>query len=163
MMEEEEEVRKPAIFALRTTVGEERNAADLLMTHANKLDLPIHAALAPSGIKGYVFVESQDRVAVERARAGVKHIRGMVSGELPLGELEPFLVSRSVVTGMEAGDVIELLSGPFRGERARIVHVDKEKEEVTVELFEAMVPIPVTVRGDSIKVIQKREKEGEGR
>ena len=159
----EEEVRKPAIFAIRTTVGEERNAADIVMTHAKKLNLPILAALAPSGIRGYVFIESPDKTAVERAGAGVKHIRGMVSGELPLSELEPFLVSRSVVAGMEAGDVIELLSGPFRGDRARIVHVDKEKEEVTVELFEATVPIPVTVRGDSIRVIQKKEKEMEGK
>ncbi|MDP7538701.1 MAG: transcription elongation factor Spt5, partial [Candidatus Poseidoniia archaeon] len=29
------------------------------------------------------------------------------------------------------------------------------KEEVTVELIEAMVPIPITVRGDHVRVLEK--------
>jgi transcriptional antiterminator NusG len=37
--------------------------------------------------------------------------------------------------------------------------VDVKKEEITVELFEATVPIPVTVRGDSIKVLRKEVEE----
>ena len=64
---------------------------------------------------------------------------------------------------MEVGDIIELTSGPFRGERARIIRIDEGKEEITVELFEATVPIPVTVRGDFVKVIQKKEKEEEAK
>jgi hypothetical protein len=56
------------------------------------------------------------------------------------------------------GDTVELVSGPFRGERARVIRVDGRKGELTVELSEATVPIPVTVRCDSVKVIQKREK-----
>jgi len=35
--------------------------------------------------------------------------------------------------------------------------IDETKEEITVELFEAMVRIPVTVRGDSVRVLQKEE------
>jgi transcriptional antiterminator NusG len=60
---------------------------------------------------------------------------------------------------MEVGDVVELIAGPFRGSKARIMRIDQSKEEVTVELFEAIVPIPVTVRGDHVKVIEKKEKE----
>jgi len=59
---------------------------------------------------------------------------------------------------MEIGDVVEMVSGPFRGERARIIKLDEGKEELTVELFEATVPIPVTVRGDAVKIIQKKEE-----
>ena len=33
--------------------------------------------------------------------------------------------------------------------------IDQAKEEVTVELFEAMVPIPITVRGDHVRVLEK--------
>ncbi len=35
--------------------------------------------------------------------------------------------------------------------------VDESHEELTIELFEAMVPIPVTVRGDSVRVLSKEE------
>jgi transcriptional antiterminator NusG len=37
--------------------------------------------------------------------------------------------------------------------------VDVAKEEITVELFEAMVPIPITVRGDHVRVLSKDEAQ----
>ena len=36
--------------------------------------------------------------------------------------------------------------------------IDESNEEVTVELFEAMVPIPITVRGDHVSVLERGEK-----
>jgi len=154
-----EEVQKPAIFAIRTTIGQEKNAADMIVARANNFQLPIKTVLAPPGIKGYVFVEAVGKSSVERARVGIKHAKGMVTGEVPIDQISQFLVPKSAVTGIEVGDIVELVSGPFRGERARITRLDEGKEELTVELFEATVPIPVTVRGDSVKVIQKKEKE----
>ena len=50
---------------------------------------------------------------------------------------------------------MELVNGPFKGEKARVQNIDEGKEEITVELIEAMVPIPVTVKGDSVRVIDK--------
>jgi len=153
------EEQKPRIFAVRATIGQEKNVADMMVTRAKDYGLPIKLALAvPGEIKGYVFVEALDKTSVEKARSGLKHARGVVSGEVPMGELEQFLAPKPSITGMEIGDVVELISGPFRGERARIIRIDEGKEELTVELFEATVPIPVTVRGDAVKVIQKKEE-----
>ncbi len=154
-----EDIQKPAIFAIRTTIGQEKNTADMIVTRANNFQLPIKTVLAPPGIKGYVFVEAVGKSSVERARVGIKHAKGMVAGEVPIDQISQFLVPKSTVAGIEVGDIVELISGPFRGERARITRLDEGKEELTVELFEATVPIPVTVRGDSVKVIQKKEKE----
>lgn len=154
-----EEVQKPTVFAVRSTIGQEKNTADMIVTRAKNFNLPIKSVLAPPGIRGYVFVEAIGKSTVEQARVGIKHARGVVSGEIPMSEVEHFLVPKPVVVGMEIGDIIELTSGPFRGERARIIRIDEAKEEITVELFEATVPIPVTVRGDFVKVIQKKEKE----
>jgi transcriptional antiterminator NusG len=78
--------------------------------------------------------------------------------------MEKFFEPKPMVTRVDVGDIVELISGPFRGERARVTRVDVKKEEITVELFEATVPIPVTVRGDSIKVLRKEiedEQEAE--
>ena len=55
----------------------------------------------------------------------------------------------------EEGNIVEVISGPFKGEKARVQRIDQAKEEVTVELFEAMVPIPITVRGDHVRVLEK--------
>jgi len=39
-----------------------------------------------------------------------------------------------------------------------VKRVDELHEEITVELFEAMVPIPVTVRGDNVRVLRKEDE-----
>jgi transcriptional antiterminator NusG len=156
---EEKEAIKPAIYAVRATIGQEKSAAAMISTRAKNFSLPIKAVLAPPGIRGYVFVEALGQTAVEQARGRIKHVKGVVEGEVSFKEIEHFLIPKPVVLGMEIGDVVELISGPFRGERARIMRIDGSKEEITVELFEATVPIPVTVRGDHVKVIQKKEKE----
>jgi transcriptional antiterminator NusG len=62
-----------------------------------------------------------------------------------------------LVSGISDGDVVELIAGPFKGEKARVKQIDEAKEEITVELFEAMVPIPVTVRGDHVRVLEKEK------
>ncbi|HDD56956.1 MAG TPA: transcription elongation factor Spt5, partial [Thermoplasmatales archaeon] len=38
-------------------------------------------------------------------------------------------------------------------------HIDDTKEEITVELFDSVVPIPITVRGDQVRVVRKKEEE----
>jgi transcriptional antiterminator NusG len=154
-----EESQRAAIFAVRSTVGQEKSTADIIAAKSKNFDLPIKAVLAPPKIRGYVFVEAIGKASVEKARAGVKHVKGVVSGEIPMSEVEHFLEVKPAVEGLEIGDTVELISGPFRGERARIVRIDESKEEITVELFEAMVPIPVTTRADHVKTIRKGERE----
>lgn len=148
-----------AVYAVRTTIGQERSAADMIKTRARGFNLPIKSVLVPQGIRGYIFVEAQGGTAVERARAGIKHAKGVIHGEVPFKEIEHLLVPRPAVSGMEIGDLVELTSGPFKGQRAKAIRIDESKEEVTVELFEATVPIPVTVRGDHVKVVQRRKEE----
>ena len=69
--------------------------------------------------------------------------------------IDHYLAPKPLVSGIMEGDVVELVAGPFKGEKARVQNIDEAKEEITVELFEAMVPIPVTVRGDHVRVLEK--------
>ena len=52
-----------------------------------------------------------------------------------------------------------MVAGPFRGEKAKITHIDYSKEEITVELLDSMVPIPITVRGEQVRVIKRKEED----
>ena len=63
------------------------------------------------------------------------------------------------IKGLDIGDIVELISGPFKGEKAKVIRVDKGKEEVTIELIEATVPIPVTVKADYVRILEKKEEE----
>ena len=70
-------------------------------------------------------------------------------------EIAHFLTPVSAVAKIAEGDIVELVSGPFRGEKAKVTRVDDTKEEITVELIESMVPIPITVKGEHVRVLEK--------
>ena len=51
-----------------------------------------------------------------------------------------------------------MLTEPFKKEKAKIININKAKEEIVIELLESTVPIPITVKIDNVKVI-RRTKE----
>ncbi len=151
------ESKKATVYAVKTTANQERSVANLLSMVARKEMLDIRSVLAPEELKGYVLVESPMHEIVEHAIQNIPHAKTVVKGASSIAEVEHFLAPKPAVTGITEGDIVELISGPFKGERARVKRVDLAKEEITVELSEAMVPIPVTVRGDIVRVLSKEE------
>jgi len=105
------------------------------------------------------LVEASAPEIVEQAIQGVPHARSVIKGASSFAEIEHFLTPKPAVVGISEGAIVELISGPFKGEMARVKRVDSAKEEITVELFEAMVPIPITVRGDHVRVLSKEEAQ----
>jgi transcriptional antiterminator NusG len=96
-----------------------------------------------------------EKTVADSIASRVKRTRGIVKGETTFAEIEHFLTPKPIVSGIVEGDIVELIAGPFKGEKARVQQIDHNKEEITVELFEAMVPIPVTIRGDHVRVLEK--------
>jgi transcriptional antiterminator NusG len=159
--EEEDELDPdnwPNIYALKTTINQEKTVMKMVKNKTEKAGVPVMAILAPSDLRGYILIESTDRPGLERVTRNIPHARGLVDGETELAEVEHFLTPKPAVAGIAEGDIVELTSGPFKGERARVQRIDEGNEEITVELFEAMVPIPVTVRGDHVRVLEKEEE-----
>ncbi len=157
-MEVESESR---IYAVRTTIGQERTVADMITNRTEKEAFEVYAILVPHDIRGYIMVEALNKSEIEKSLKGVSHARGIVEGVINAGEIEKFFEPKPMVTKVESGDIVELTSGPFKGEKARVIRIDIKKEEITVEFFEATVPIPVTVKADSIKVKRRESAEAE--
>ncbi|RLG31639.1 transcription elongation factor Spt5 [Methanosarcinales archaeon] len=147
-----------SVFVVKTTANQERSVANILAQLAQRDHYDIRAILVPDELRGYLLVESGDRDELAQAVQMVQHARSLVQGESSIEEVEHFLTPKPTVTGISVDSIVELISGPFKGEKARVKRVDEAHEEITVELFEAMVPIPVTVRGDHVRVL-KREGE----
>jgi transcriptional antiterminator NusG len=148
------------IFAVKTTASQERTVADMI---ANREERDIHAVLAPDSVTSYVMVEADSSAPIERVLEEIPHARGLVGGSDSVGtssmaEVEHFLSPTPDVEGIAEGDIVELIAGPFKGEKARVQRIDEGKDQVTVELYEATVPIPVTVRGDQIRVLDSDER-----
>jgi len=146
-----------SIYVVKTTANQERSVANLIAQIARKDGYDIRSLLVPDVLKGYVLVESPAPEIIEQAIQGIPHARTVIKGSSTFDEVEHFLTPRPAVVGIDEGAIVELISGPFKGEMARVKRVDAAKEEITVELFEAMVPIPVTVRADHVRVLSKDE------
>ncbi len=150
------------IYALKTTVNQEQAVTNLIIGAIKDKELQEHgirAILAPDELRGYVLIEADFPDVIEQIIQNIPHAKGLIKGDMKLDEVEHFLTPRPSVTGIEEGSIIEIVSGPFKGERARVKKVDEARDELTIELFEAMVPIPITVRGDSVRVLSKEEEE----
>jgi transcriptional antiterminator NusG len=146
---------RQSILAIKTSIGHERAVADTLYSRAKRKETGIYSILAPEKLRGYVLVETINPDGLGKVVKGIKRARGVVEGDIPFKEIDHFLTPKPLVAGIVVGDIVELIAGPFKGEKARVQQIDQSKEEITVELFEAVVPIPITIRGDHVRVLDK--------
>jgi transcriptional antiterminator NusG len=145
-------------FAIKTTSKQERTVADNIKKAVDQTDIKVYSIIAPKELQGYVLVETPEKLnRMEQLIERVPHARAILRGETVLAEVAHFLVPKPVVSGIVEGTIIELIAGPFKGEKAIVKRVDSGKEEITVELYESVVPIPITVRGDNVRVIDRAE------
>jgi transcriptional antiterminator NusG len=154
----EPEVFKNRIFAIKTTSKQERTVADNILKaiETRATDIKVASIIVPNELQGYVLIETpEQRNRIEQLVELIAHARVVTKGETSLAEVGHFLVPKPVVAGIDEGTIVELIAGPFKGEKAVVKRVDSAKEEITVELYESVVPIPITVRGDNVRVVEK--------
>lgn len=165
-VEEEVKEKKPSsdapeshIFAIRTTANREDQVMTFVASNAERKKIPVFAVIRPHGMRGYIFVEAASRVDAEQAAFGVPYARGLLPNEVAYEEIEHMLEQVKKEVNIQKNDIAEIISGPFKREKCKVTRVDKIKEEVVVELLEAAVPIPITVKLDAIKVIRRDSDE----
>jgi len=158
-MTEEEKKVTTSVFAVRTTAGQEKNVANLIAARVATTNLPIKAILVPATLKGYVLIEAEGPHFVEKAIAGIKHVRSRIQGIVSFKEVEQYVVVKPVIDELDEEDLVEIVSGPFKGMRAKITRIDKAKEEVILELLEATFTLPITVHADYVRLVEKAKKE----
>ena len=158
------------LYILKTSIGQEQNVAREIQARLSgtgslrEIQDEIFGVLSPHFMRGYIFVEASALHHVEKliGRVGVsttpmKNCRKVLDGESPLGDVLPYLEPKAATTGIEEGSIVEIHGGAFRGQAARVTRVTESKEEVTVELFEAAVPVALTVRAAQVRGTQRVE------
>lgn len=145
------------IFVYRVTAGQEKVVADILRNKIKKENLPLYSIALLEDMRGYLIVEAEDEVIARQAAMKIPHIKGVLSKEMKIEEITPLIETRTTKLQIAKGDIVELISGPFKGEKAKIIKIDEAKDEVTVELLEVAVPIPVTIKINTVRMYQKGE------
>ena len=68
-------------------------------------------------------------------------------------DLDRLLEAKPLMKSIKEGMRVEVIAGPFKGEKAKVLRVNDTKEEVTIELLEAAVKIPLTLNAEQIRII----------
>lgn len=143
-----------AIYAVKTIVGRENIAISSMTTKIQTEELSIGSMVHPEEIKGYVFVEG-DLKDIERLVQMVLHVRGIIKKPIAIKEIQRFLQPMKVEVKLNVKDIVEVIGGPFKGERGKVTRYDNVKREITIELLDVTVPIPVTVNVEFVKLSKK--------
>jgi transcriptional antiterminator NusG len=152
--------KKTSIFALRTTIGQEKSVATLIEKRVeSNPQADIKVILVPESLSGYVFIEAPTQREINRIITGIPHVRGKVVGKIDIGELNDFLIPKPSTEGINRGDIVEITGGPFKGEKAKVTRIDPDKGDVVLELIETSFLIPVKVHADYVKLVEKGESE----
>ena len=150
------------IYVYRVTAGQEKVVLDMLFKKIKKESLKMHSIAYFEDLKGYLVVEGEDEVSVRQAGLRIPHIKGVLERPMDIKDIEGMIeAAKPAVLSISKGDVVELISGPFKGEKARVIKIDTNKDAVTVELTEVAVPIPVTIKANTIKVFQKASEQNQ--
>jgi transcriptional antiterminator NusG len=144
---------------MKTCKKKKKTEEEPILISQNQLLGRVKAILVPETLRGYVFIETLEFRDVEIAISGVPHVRGRVGGKVSLDEIDKFLVPKPAAEGISIGDVVEIISGAFKGERAKVARVDSAKEELILELLDSAHTIPIRVHADFAKIVEKAKKE----
>ena len=132
---------------------------DFITSNITKKKLEVYAVIRPHGMRGYIFLEATTKSDAEQAGFNIPYARGVLANEIQYSEIEHMLEQVKKHVNIQKNDIAEIISGPFKREKCKITRIDKTKEEVVVELLEAPVPIPITVKIDAVKVIRRESKD----
>jgi transcriptional antiterminator NusG len=146
-----QEVPKTSLYAVKVTMGQEKAVCEMLAEKATVDKIPITAILSPEELRGYVIIESQTPHLVEDLIRGMRHVRSRIQGIVSYAEVERYLQVKPSVEGLSIGAVVEIIAGPFKGMQAKVINIDKVKEEVTIEMLEATFTLPITVHADYVR------------
>ncbi|MGC9079676.1 MAG: transcription elongation factor Spt5 [Nanopusillaceae archaeon] len=141
------------IYVVVVTSGKEELVADILGAEAKRKNLEIYSIMQIPGVKGYIFVEAVNSLEVQRAIIGIRYAKRVLPQEVSIEELSKYFEEEKVELSL--GDIVEVLSGAFKGTRGKILNIDDKRKEATIELIDVPVPLQLNIPLNNLKLIEK--------
>ena len=147
------------IFIIKVTTNKEEKAVDMISERVEKKNLNVFSVSRPHGLRGYILLEAENRESAEEAAFNLPYVKGIIGKTITYEEIKNMVEFSVETISIKEGDIVEMIAEPFKKEKAKVLRIDKQKGEVVVSLLGAVVPLPVTVKIDNVKVIRREEKE----
>jgi len=149
------------IFIIKVITNKEEKAIEMIAERSEKKKLNVFSVSRPHGLRGYVLLEAEDRESAEEAVFNLPYVKGIIGKTITYEEIKNMVEPSVTTVSIKEGDIIEMIGSTFKGEKAKVLRVDKQKEEVVVSLLGAAVSFPVSVKLDNVKVIRREDQEDE--
>jgi transcription termination/antitermination protein NusG len=149
------------IFVVKVTTNKEDSVVEMIADRAQKKNLKVYSITKPHGLRGYILLETSDKDSAEEAAYNLQYVKGIIPRTVPYEEVTAMLEPSAAEVSIEEGDIVEMIGATLKGEKAKVLRVDKQKEEVEVSLLGAVVPLPVTIKLDNVRVIRREKDEDE--
>ena len=149
------------IFIIKVITNKEERAIEMIADRATKKNLSVYSVSRPHGLRGYILLEAEDRESAEEAVFNLPYVKGIIGKTISYEEIKSMVEPSVTTISIKDGDIVEMIGSTFKGEKAKVLRVDKQKEEVVVSLLGAAVSFPVTVKLDNVKVIRREDQEDE--
>lgn len=141
------------VYVVKVTGGQERNVANLVANRVESRMIKIFSIIYSEKMKGYLLVEAMDAQAVSDAVSGVKHVRSYVPGVMTVDEISGLISVKTPIEELKADQMVEVIGGPFKGMKAKVVRYDTTKKEATVTLVDAPYPLQITIDAGYLKLV----------
>ncbi|MCW1291509.1 MAG: transcription elongation factor Spt5 [Candidatus Rehaiarchaeum fermentans] len=110
-------------------------------------------------LKGYMIIETDNPEELYEFFKGIKYFRGFSNIELSDQDIEKILKKEEKSLELKIGDLVRVISGPFKGEIVSVKGVDNEKKEIIVSFIQSSVPIQVNIKMSDVELVKKEEYE----
>ena len=147
------------IFIVKVTTNKEERVLDMIAERVQKKNLNVFSVLRPHGLRGYILLEAEDRESAEESAFDLPYVKGIIGKTIAYEEIKNMVEPSISTVSIKEGDIVEIIAEPFKKEKAKVLRIDKQKEEVVISLLGAVVPLSVTVKLDNVKVIRREEGE----
>ncbi len=147
------------IYVTKVTTNKEDKVMEMIQDKIEKKQLQVYSIARPHGLRGYIFLEAPERDIAEEAAFDLPYVKGILAKTVTYDEIKSMLEPKVAEVHIEKNDIVEILAEPFKKEKAKVLRIDKQKGEAVVTLLGAVIPIPVTVKLDNLRVIRREELE----
>jgi len=147
--------KRGLFFGVKTTKGQEINVALMIENRARTKGIELYSIVAPTRPGGFLILETPKPAAVELLTRDIRHVRGRIKGMMGLEDVKSLVKPRVTAELLEPGMEVEVIAGPLRGSRGQVLQVNKAKNEVVLQVYEAAYPLKVTVPGEHVKPVSQ--------
>ena len=146
---------------MRVRNGKEKDTALAFKEKAEFKNREIYSVLVIENVMGYIFVEG-NKHDIESTCMDIPQFRAKILGKTSLDDLNKHLEPKPTIQGIKVGDIVEIISGPFKGSRAKIVTITMTREEITVELLDSRITIPIVIHADYVRKLESGDTDNLG-